>query len=66
MSAPAVKGCATLDSVSVRVPLERTPEQQAEEDAFLALYGAWSPLEPAAFAREMAGFPRPWWVVGGC
>jgi len=61
-----VKGCATLVSVSVRVPLERTPEQQAEEDAFLALYGAWSPLEPAAFAREMAGFPRPWWVVGGC
>ena len=60
-----MKGCATLDSVSVRVPLERTPEQQAEEDAFLALYGAWSPLEPASFAREMTGFPRPWWIVGG-
>jgi len=51
--------------MSARVPLERSPEQQAEEDAFLALYGAWSPLAPSEFAREMAGFARPWWVIGG-
>ena len=48
-----------------RVPLGRTPDEQAEEEAFLALYGAWAPMEPAAFAKEMAGFDRPWWVVGG-
>ena len=51
--------------MSARVPLERSPQQQAEEDAFLALYGAWSPLAPSEFAREMAGFARPWWVIGG-
>ncbi len=48
-----------------RVPLGRTPEEQAEEDAFQALYGAWAPMEPTAFAKEMVGFDRPWWVVGG-
>lgn len=48
-----------------RVPLTRTPDQQAEEDAFLALYGAWEPMDPTTFAREMEGFERPWWVVGG-
>lgn len=48
-----------------RVPLSRTPEEQAEEDAFLALYGPWEPMDPVRFAREMEGFGRPWWVVGG-
>ncbi len=48
-----------------RVPLHRTAEQQAEEDKFLSLYGAWSPLSPAEVARELADFTRPWWVVGG-
>lgn len=48
-----------------RVPLGRTAEEQAEEDAFQALYGAWSPLTPGEFAAEMRGFERPWWVVGG-
>jgi hypothetical protein len=49
----------------VRVPLRRTAAEQAQEDRFLALYGAWAPLSPAGMARELAGFARPWWVVGG-
>jgi hypothetical protein len=48
-----------------RVPLTRSPAEQAEEAAFRALYGAWQPLTPAEVARELAGFDRPWWVVGG-
>ena len=48
-----------------RVPLVRTLEEQAEEDAFQALYGRWAPLTPAELAVELAGFDRPWWVVGG-
>lgn len=48
-----------------RVPLRRTAKEQAEETAFQALYGAWSPLSPAELLPEMAGFTRPWWVVGG-
>ncbi|WP_154402679.1 nucleotidyltransferase domain-containing protein [Nocardioides speluncae] len=48
-----------------RVPLERSAEEQADEDAFFALYGAWAPLTPTQVAAELAGFDRPWWVVGG-
>lgn len=48
-----------------RVPLVRSAEEQAEEDAFFALYGAWAPLSPTEVAAELAGFDRPWWVVGG-
>jgi len=48
-----------------RTPLSRTPEEQAEEERFLSIYGAWAALTPAELARELAGFDRPWWVVGG-
>ena len=48
-----------------RVRLRRSAEEQADEDAFLALYGAWAPMEPTTFAAEMVGFEHPWWVVGG-
>ena len=48
-----------------RVPLRRTAEEEAEEDRFQALYGAWSALSPTELARELAGFQRPWWVIGG-
>jgi hypothetical protein len=51
--------------VADRIPLARTPEEQAAEDAFLALYGAWAPLSPAELAEQMRGFDRPWWIVGG-
>ena len=48
-----------------RVPLTRTMKEQAEDATFLSLYGPWAPLTPRAFAREMRGFGRPWWIVGG-
>lgn len=51
--------------VTDRVPLRRSVQEQAEDDAFLALYGPWSPLEPAEMAEVLRGFDRPWWVVGG-
>ena len=53
------------DRVQPRVRLEKSPEERAEDTAFEALYGAWAPLEPSALARELDGFDRPWWVVGG-
>lgn len=47
-------------------PLVRTPEEQAEEDAFLRLYGRWAPMSPTEVGSlVMAGFDRPWWIVGG-
>jgi hypothetical protein len=48
-----------------RIPLRRTAQEQAEEDQFLSLYGAWDPLSPAELAGELAGYGRPWWVIGG-
>ena len=37
-----------------------------EEDiAFYDLYGDWDALTPAELAELMAGFPEPWWIVGG-
>jgi len=49
----------------VREPLERTPEEVAEDEAFFRKYGEWAPLDPPGLADFMAGFPRPWWIVGG-
>lgn len=54
-----------LRVVDNRVPLGRTPEEQADEDAFLDLYGEWAPLSPTELAEQMRGFDRPWWIVGG-
>jgi hypothetical protein len=51
--------------MTLREPLRRTPQEQAEEHAFLRRYGPWAPLDPAGVAAFMAGFERPWWVVGG-
>lgn len=48
-----------------RAPLPLTADERAEGDAFLSLYGAWEAMDPPTFAREMEGFDRPWWVVGG-
>lgn len=48
-----------------REPLRRSPREQREEDEFQALYGRWSPLTPTQVAGLLAGFDRPWWVVGG-
>lgn len=39
--------------------------EDAEEAEFVRWYGAWAPLDPAGVAELMAGFDRPWWLVGG-
>ena len=51
----------------LRVPLVRSPAEQADDEAFLRLYGEWAPLTPSEMAVEMEGFdlegsvlvPRP-------
>ena len=48
-----------------REPLLRAPDEEAEDEAFLRRYGPWAPLDPAGVAAFMAGFGRPWWIVGG-
>ena len=48
-----------------REPLAFTPEEEAEERAFIRKYGALAPFDPPQLAEFMAGFPRPWWIVGG-
>jgi len=48
-----------------RVPLAFSREEQAEADEFYRVYGPWRSLSPAELAHELAGFERPWWVVGG-
>ena len=48
-----------------REPLLRTPEEIAEDERFFRWYGAWEPLDPDGVVALMAGFDRPWWIVGG-
>ena len=36
-----------------------------EDEAFYRRYGPWEPLDPDGVAEFMAGFDRPWWLVGG-
>jgi hypothetical protein len=48
-----------------REPLAQSPEERAEDERFFRWYGAWEPLDPAGVAAFMAGFSRPWWLVGG-
>jgi hypothetical protein len=48
-----------------REPLLRSPEEEAEDEVFLRRYGPWAPLDPAGLAAFLAGFERPWWIVGG-
>jgi len=50
----------------VSTPLAWAPDpDDPEEQAFLALYGAWDPLTPAGIAELLQGFDAPWWSVGG-
>lgn len=41
------------------------PDEIAEDEEFFRWYGTWEPLDPRGLADFMAGFSRPWWVVGG-
>jgi hypothetical protein len=36
-----------------------------DDEEFFRWYGAWDPLDPPGVAALMAGFERPWWIVGG-
>lgn len=54
-----------MSGAANREPLIRTSDEQAEDVAFLDLYGPWDPLAPSEVARELDGFEPPWWVVGG-
>ena len=40
-------------------------QPDAEDLAFTDVYGDWDPLTPAQLRELMAGFDRPWWLVGG-
>ncbi len=48
-----------------REPLHRTAAEIAEDEAFFRWYGPWAPLDPDGLVDFMAGFDRPWWIVGG-
>lgn len=39
--------------------------EDPEDRAFFRRYGPWAPLDPPGVAALMAGFERPWWLVGG-
>ena len=39
--------------------------QRLGPDGFLRWYGGWDPLTPGTLGEVMAGFDRPWWIVGG-
>ena len=36
-----------------------------DDEEFFRWYGDWDPLDPPGVAALMAGFDRPWWIVGG-
>jgi hypothetical protein len=40
-------------------------EPDEEDLAFTRIYGSWEVLSPAQVQQLMAGFPAPWWIVGG-
>lgn len=40
-------------------------ELSDEDRDFYRWYGAWEPLTPGQVGEVMAGFDRPWWIVGG-
>lgn len=39
--------------------------QHLDEAEFARWYGGWAPLTPATIGDFMAGFDRPWWIIGG-
>jgi hypothetical protein len=46
-------------------PIVRTAEEAEETQYWAHLYGRWESFDVAGAAAFMAGFDRPWWVVGG-
>ena len=48
-----------------REPLPRSDAEAAEDLYWERLYGRYECFDPAELRDFMAGFERPWWVVGG-
>ncbi|MER7246652.1 hypothetical protein [Kribbella sp. NPDC000426] len=46
-------------------PVMRTAAEAEEREYWAHLYGRWEPFDLAGAAAFMAGFGRPWWIVGG-
>jgi len=36
-----------------------------DDEEFFRWYGQWAPLDPSTIGDFMAGFDRPWWIIGG-
>jgi hypothetical protein len=49
----------------VREPLPQSPEERAEDEYWVHLYGPWDSLDVAGARDFFDGFDRPWWLVGG-
>jgi hypothetical protein len=49
----------------VREPLDPSPEERAEDEYWVGLYGRFEPLGVPGVVDFFAGFDRPWWLVGG-
>ena len=45
--------------------MNETDSPEAEDAEFYRWYGDWRPLDPPGVAALLAGFDRPWWLVGG-
>ena len=54
-----------LARMTLDVPHGYAPDLDPEDLGFQMLYGPWEPMSPAELNDLMAGFPAPWWVVGG-
>lgn len=39
--------------------------QHLAPEQFDRWYGGWDPLDPSTIVDFMAGFDRPWWIIGG-
>jgi Aminoglycoside-2''-adenylyltransferase len=44
---------------------EPTAEEELDEREFQRLYGPWEAYDRGQVAGLLAGFDRPWWLVGG-
>lgn len=55
-----------MPSVPSSVPLPEPPgASHLQPEEFHRWYGGWDPLTPGTIADFMAGFDRPWWIIGG-
>ncbi len=49
----------------MREPLPLSPEERAEDEYWVDLYGTFDAFDLAGAVEFFAGFERPWWLVGG-